>query len=148
MPDPILVQASHQVSVYNRTRHRRVATHATLADSYFGRLIGLLGKTGRWCKPGRGLWIVPSHGVHTLGMMFSIDVVFLDRDHRVVHLVENLRPFRVSPVKLRAASVLELPPHTIAGTGTCVGDCLEILPADLTAVRDLIARPRSTAQPP
>jgi uncharacterized membrane protein (UPF0127 family) len=129
MPDPVLVRAAHQVSVYNRTRHRLLAAHATLADTYLGRLIGLLGKTGRWCQPGCGLWIVPSHGVHTLGMMFSIDVVFLDREHHVLHLVENMRPFRVSAVKLRAVSVLELPPHTITETGTCVGDRLEILPA-------------------
>jgi uncharacterized membrane protein (UPF0127 family) len=133
MPDPVFVRAAHQVSVYNRTRHRHLATHAALADTYFSRLIGLLGKTGRWCQPGRGLWIVPSHGVHTLGMMFSIDVVFLDREHQVVYLVENMRPFRISAVKLRAASILELPPHTIAETGTCVGDRLEILPADQTA---------------
>jgi uncharacterized protein len=134
MPDPIPVKTAHQVSVYNRTRHRQLATHAILANSYFSRLIGLLGKTRRWCQPGRGLWIVPSHGVHTLGMMFSIDVVFLDREYQVVHLAERMRPFRVSAIELRAVSILELPSHTIAETGTRVGDRLEIRPSDPVAV--------------
>jgi uncharacterized protein len=60
------------VYVYNKTREAFVATEAIVADSYVRRLIGLLGKTKRWAKVGSGLWIVPSRGVHTIGMMFPI----------------------------------------------------------------------------
>ena len=55
------------VYIYNKTRETFVATEATVADSYLRRLVGLLGKTKRWAQLGRGLWIVPSRGVHTIG---------------------------------------------------------------------------------
>lgn len=114
--------------VYNKTRETFVATEATLADSYLRRLVGLLGKTRRWAQLGRGLWIVPSRGVHTIGMMFPIDLIFLSKDKEVVYIEEHVRPFRISAVSLKATSVLELPPHTIYRSGTQVGDRLEIAP--------------------
>ena len=114
------------VCVYNKTRETFVATEAAVADDYFRRLIGLLGKTSSWAKLGRGLWIVPSRGVHSIGMLFPIDLVFLSKDKKVIHVEEHFRPFRVSRVSLRTASVLELPTHTIYRSGTRVGDTLEI----------------------
>lgn len=119
---------SRRVYVYNKTRETFVATSATVADTYTSRLVGLLGRTRRWARPGQGLWIVPSYGVHTIGMLFSIDLVFLDRTGHVVHLEEHVRPFRISKVILKADSVLELPPHTVFRTRTHVGDVLEIGP--------------------
>jgi len=114
------------VYVYNKTRETFVATEAVVADGYLRRLVGLLGKTKRWARLGAGLWIIPSRGVHTIGMMFTIDLLFLSKDKEVVHVQEHVRPFRVSKVALKAESVLELPPHTIYRTGTRVGDQLEI----------------------
>ncbi len=119
-------QNNNRYFVYNATRETFVATEAKLADGYFSRLVGLLGKTRRWARPGHGLWILPSHGVHTIGMMFAIDLVFLDRERRVVHTEEYVRPFRISRVTLKAQSVLELPPYTVFRSGTQVGDRLEI----------------------
>jgi uncharacterized membrane protein (UPF0127 family) len=115
-----------EVYVYNKTRETFVATEATVADSYFARLIGLLGKTRRWAQLGKGLWIVPSRGVHTFGMLFPIDLIFLSGEKEVVHVEEHLRPFRISKVSLKAKSVLELPPHTIYRSRTQVGDRFEI----------------------
>jgi uncharacterized protein len=114
------------VYIYNKTRETFVATEATVADSYLRRLVGLLGKTKRWAQLGRGLWIVPSRGVHTIGMMFPIDLIFLSKEKEVVHVEEHLRPFRISAVSLKATSVLELPAHTVYRTGTQVGDRMEI----------------------
>jgi uncharacterized protein len=122
------VEESGAVYVYNKTRETFVATEATVADSYFRRLFGLLGKTKRWTRPGTGLWIVPSSGVHTIGMLFPIDLIFLNRNKEVIHIEEYVRPFRISKVSLKANSVLELPPHTIYRSGTQVGDRLEIAP--------------------
>jgi len=116
------------VYVYNQTRETFVATEAAVADSYLRRLVGLLGKTKKWAQRGRGLWIIPSSGVHTIGMMFPIDLIFLNREKRVIHVEEYVRPFRISKVSLKAVSVLELPPHTIYSTGTQVGDKIEITP--------------------
>ena len=117
---------SRQIYVYNKTRESFVATEATVANTYLLRLVGLLGKAKRWVRPGNGLWIVPSHGVHTIGMLFPIDLIFLDRSKCVVHIEEHVRPFAIAKVCLKAASVLELPPHTIFRTRTHVGDLLEI----------------------
>ena len=122
------------IYVYNKTRETFVATEATVADSYVRRLVGLLGKTKRWARLGAGLWIVPSRGVHTIGMMFPIDIIFLGKEKEVVYVEEYVRPFRISSVSLKAASVLELPPHTIYRTGTKVGDKLEISKATPNAI--------------
>lgn len=117
---------SGQYYVYNKTRETFVATETTVAADYFRRLVGLLGKTKRWAKSGRGLWIIPSRGVHTIGMLFPIDLIFLNKNKEVVHVEEHVRPFRISKVSLKASSILELPAHTIYLTGTKVGDRLEI----------------------
>ncbi|HZT71777.1 MAG TPA: DUF192 domain-containing protein [Terriglobia bacterium] len=133
---------SKRVYVYNKTRETFVATNASVADSYLSRLIGLLGRTRRWARPGQGLWIVPSYGVHTIGMLFSIDIVFLDRTHHVVHIEEHVRPFRISKVILKADSVLELPPHTVFKTRTHVGDLLEIGPLPASAKSRSVSVPQ------
>ncbi len=119
---------SSSVYVYNQTRDTFVATEVTVANTYLRRLIGLLGKTKRWARPGRGLWIVPSHGVHTVGMLFPIDLIFLDHGKQVIYVEEHVRPFRISKISIKANSILELPAHTVFRTGTRVGDRLEILP--------------------
>jgi len=99
-----------------------------VADGYFSRLVGLLGTTGGWARPGKGLWIVPSYGVHTIGMLYALDLVFLNRDLVVVDVEEHVRPFRISKVSFKADSVLELPVHSVFRTETRVGDQLEISP--------------------
>jgi hypothetical protein len=86
----------------------------------------LLGVTSDDFRNGTGLWIVPCHGVHTLGMGFPIDVVYLDREMTVVHIQRDLRPWRLAPVRRQATSVLELPSHVTTATGTAIGDTIEI----------------------
>jgi len=120
------VQANGRTYVYNQSRESLIATEVSVANTHWQRLIGLLGKTRNWARPGRGLWIRPSHGVHTIGMLFPIDLIFLDRSHQVIHVEEYVRPFCISKVCLKADSVLELPPHTIFRTQTKIGDRLEI----------------------
>lgn len=117
---------NEKVYVYNQNREALLASEVVVANTYWKRLVGLLGKHGRWARGNRGLWIVPSRGVHTIGMLFPIDVVFLDRNKDVVHIEEHLRPFSISKVCLKAETVLELPPHTVFRTGTKIGDRLEV----------------------
>lgn len=111
---------------FNQTRNIHLATDVTIADTHLTRLRGLIGKSAHDFRNGRGLWIRPCHGVHTLAMRFPIDVVYLDHAGTVVHLEHDLHPWRFSPIRLRAASVLELPSHTVARTGTALGDSIEI----------------------
>ncbi len=111
---------------FNQTRQIYLATDLALAQTHWSRLRGLLGIAEDDFRNGCGLWILPCRGVHTLAMRFPIDVVYLDRDGSVVHLESNLQPWRFAPIRLQAASVLELPSHTVAETGTTLGDKIEI----------------------
>ncbi len=111
---------------YNATRQQYLATQLRVADTHASRFIGLLGTSAGEFLAGKGLWIVPCRGVHTLGMRFPIDVVYLDAKSTVIHLEQHLMPWRFAPVRLRAASVLELPPSTVTQTATQLGDKIEI----------------------
>ncbi len=111
---------------FNQTRQLYLATSLAVAQTHWSRLRGLLGASEGDFRNGCGLWIRPCRGVHTLGMGFPIDVVYLDHAGAVVHLECDLRPWRFAPVRLQAASVLELPRNTVAATGTALGDRIEI----------------------
>jgi uncharacterized membrane protein (UPF0127 family) len=125
--------SSTQGQAFNRTKLAFLATTLAVADTHWTRLRGLLGRSSGDFRNGSGLWIVPCHGVHTLGMGFPIDVVYLDRGMTVIHVQPDLQPWRFAPVRRLATSVLELPSHTVAETKTVVGDKIEItLPQDQT----------------
>ncbi|MFZ0758572.1 MAG: DUF192 domain-containing protein [Candidatus Sulfotelmatobacter sp.] len=111
---------------FNQTRQLYLATDLAVAETHWSRLRGLLGASPGDFRNGCGIWIRPCRGVHTLAMRFPIDAVYLDRVGTVVHLEPNLRPWRFAPVRLHAASVLELPQNTVAETGTALGDRIEI----------------------
>jgi len=117
---------SSQGQAFNQTRQSYLATALAVADTHWTRLRGLLGLASSDFRNGSGLWIVPCHGVHTLGMGFPIDVVYLDRAMTVIHIQNDLRPWRFAPVRTQAASVLELPCRTAAESRTVVGDKIEI----------------------
>jgi uncharacterized membrane protein (UPF0127 family) len=121
-----MVVFSGQGQAFNRTRQMYLATALAVADTHWTRLRGLLGLAADDFRNGSGLWIVPCHGVHTLGMGFPIDVVYLDRALNVIEVQSELRPWRLAPVRRHASSVLELPCHIAAETKTAVGDRIEI----------------------
>ena len=75
-------------------------------------------------EPGEGLWIAPCEAVHTFGMKFAIDVVYLSRAKKVLKVRKNMGKRRIS-LCLRAYSVLELPAGVLDETGTAPGDQLE-----------------------
>lgn len=112
---------------FNRTRQSYLATELRVAGTHLSRLRGLMLADQRSFGDGHGLWIVPSHGVHTFAMRFPIDVVYLNEDRVVIYMKQNLQPWRVAAVRQQAASVLELPASTLAPTGTRVGDEIEIV---------------------
>jgi hypothetical protein len=117
---------SSQGQAFNQTRQAYLATALAIADTHWTRLRGLLGLRSNDFRNGSGLWIVPCHGVHTLGMGFPIDVVYLDDAMTVIHIQGDLRPWRFAPMRSLAASVLELPCRKAAETKTAVGDKIQI----------------------
>ncbi|HYE72870.1 MAG TPA: DUF192 domain-containing protein [Blastocatellia bacterium] len=113
---------------YHHSTGECVAERVMLANTALKRLRGLIGKSG--LESGEALWLRPSSGVHTFGMRFAIDVIFLDRELRIVKLIENMRPFRLAMPHLKAVSVLEMKAHSIARIGLRVGDQLKLVRSD------------------
>jgi uncharacterized protein len=72
-------------------------------------------------EPGEALWIVPSRGVHTFGMKFTIDVIALDECGVVIDCVPNMKPWRIRLPRRGTAGVLELPAGCVAASGTELG---------------------------
>jgi uncharacterized protein len=118
---------------FNRTRGAQVAARVTVAATHWSRFRGLMGREPSAFLAGDGLWIVPSRGVHTFAMNFPIDVIYLDAKNLVVHLEQNLKPWRLGRIHLRAYSVLELPVDTVRSTRTTIGDVIEIVPRNAEA---------------
>ena len=110
--------------VYNQTRECFLSLDVSLADTTFARLKGLIGRLK--LKVDEGLWVVPSCGIHTVGVLFPLDLIYLDGNHRVIHLIEYFPTFRIAPLRTQAASVLELPTHSIYSSQTQPGDQLLI----------------------
>jgi len=116
--------SGERLYVFNETRQCFLSLNVDVADTHFSRLRGLLGRMK--LRRDDGLWVTPSQGIHTVGMLFPIDVIYLDAKNRVIHLIEHFRPFRIAPIRVHAKSVLELPTRTIYVSGTQVGDSLLI----------------------
>ncbi len=110
--------------VYNQTRECFLSLGVTRADTIFLRLRGLIGRLK--LRFDEGIWLVPSSGIHTLGVLVPLDLIYLDEEYRVVHLIEYFPTFSIAPIRTRASSVLELPTHTIYSSQTQTGDQLLI----------------------
>lgn len=119
--------------VYNQTRECFLSLGVTPADTITARLKGLIGKLK--LKLDEGLWVVPSQGVHTLGVLFPLDLIYLNESHQVIHVIEHFPKFRIAPLRIKAASVLELPTHTIYSSQTQPGDQLIICAVEEIASR-------------
>jgi uncharacterized membrane protein (UPF0127 family) len=81
----------------------------------------LMGRDG--LEPGGGMLLTPEPSVHMLFMRFPIDVVFLDRNHKVVGVRHELRPWKMAGAR-GAHSSLELPAGAAASAGIAEGDVL------------------------
>jgi uncharacterized protein len=105
-----------------------VADHVEVADTRATRAVGLLSRDS--LNPGEALWIIPSRGVHTWGMRFTIDIVALDANGVVVDHVSRLKPWRIRLPRRGTAGVLELPSGTLEASGTSIGHRIEFARAD------------------
>jgi len=110
-----------RVKLSNITRGTIVGNNVEVACDSANRRKGLLGRDH--LSLGEGLWIIPCESIHTFGMQFPIDLIYLDREQRVKKIRSNVLPWRLS-VCLSAHSVIELPGGTVSATGTMPGDLL------------------------
>ncbi len=132
-----------RVKIVNRTRSTELAHRADVADSGSKRRKGLLGRDG--LSAGEGLWISPCESVHTFGMRFAIDLVYLDRGLKVRKVLSHVRPWRISAC-FSAHSVLELASGMVHATETRRGDQLEFSAVPLPPHDDGAAATRSPAE--
>ena len=103
---------------------RVVCEHLLVAARPLRRMRGLLGRAS--LPPGEGILLRPAGSVHTFFMRFPIDVVFLDRDERVVGIEAAVPPWRTAS-RRGARSVVELAAGECERRGLRVGD--RLLPA-------------------
>jgi len=95
------------------------------AENLAAKFIGLMGKKN--FGNSKGLLLSNTNSIHTFFVFFPIDVVFLDKDFKVVRLVESLAPFRISPIVWKASHTLELPTGTIAKKALKIDDKIQLL---------------------
>jgi uncharacterized membrane protein (UPF0127 family) len=120
------VDGDTRLQAINVTRQTKLANSVEVAGSGSKRSKGLLGRKG--LAPGEALWIVPCEAVHTFGMQFSLDLVYLDRRHRIRKIRRNVPPWRISGC-LSAHSVIELAAGSIRESDAQPGDFVEFSPS-------------------
>ena len=115
---------------YNVSKNSFVAGDLKVAKNMWERFRGLIGSSP--LEEGEGFLIPSCQGIHTFGMKFSIDVLYLDGEDRVIRLLKNYRSNLIGPVNWKAKSVLELPTGAIDRSNTELGDILlfEEIPSD------------------
>lgn len=91
--------------ILNSSNNTILLEDASLADSYFTRLKGLLGKSN--IKDDEGLIIKPCNSVHTIGMNFSIDIAFVDKNNIIIHIIKDMVPGKLSSIVRKSFYVIE-----------------------------------------
>ena len=117
--------------IENRTQGNTLATHATIADGLCERLIGLLGRAS--LPAGEALVFPQCWSIHTIGMRFPIDVIFIDRAWRVAVLKPAVPPGRMIWPVHAAWGVIEMAAGAIQACELIVGDQLHLTDASHTS---------------
>jgi len=112
------------MKIINQRNNAVLADKVVVADTFFRRLVGLLNRSS--LQKGEALILKPSNAIHTLFMRFAIDVLFLDKNHKIVGILPVFLPFRLSKVYFNAQITVELPKNCLEITQTKLGDTVKI----------------------
>ena len=115
------------VKIINKRNNEYVALNVQIADTFFTRMKGLLGREG--LEKDQGLIITRCQSIHMFFMKFSIDVLFLNKEMQVVGMCHSIKPFRLSPLFFKANKALELPSGLLFEKKIFLGDPLELIDA-------------------
>lgn len=107
---------------HGQATFRNTQLKVLVADGFFGRLIGLLSRKS--LPDTEGLLLVPCASIHTFGMRFSIDVIFLDRENKVLGHADEVIPNRIRNAPRGTHKVLELAQGNRIRTGINLDDYL------------------------
>jgi len=105
----------------NENHYTLLLSNMEIADNFIRRLRGLLSMTD--FNETDGLLITPCNYVHTFGMKFVIDIVFIDKECRVVGIKKNINKNKIAGM-FRAKHTLELPAGKITDLKIEIGDKL------------------------
>jgi uncharacterized membrane protein (UPF0127 family) len=114
------------MKILNKNKGSILAEAIILADTPWKRIKGLLGRRASSFRGGQAIVLKPCKSIHTFFMAFSIDILFMDQQGRIVKTISSLRPFRLTPLFLNSYFVIELPAGTIQATRTEEGDYLKL----------------------
>jgi uncharacterized membrane protein (UPF0127 family) len=108
------------MKIINKSKNNFLLGEVRVATSFKDRLIGLMfSHTDQG-----GLLIRPCNSIHTFFMNYSLDVAFLDSKYRVIKVIRNLSPCRITPIYFKAKMVLEMKagsmPHLELGDELCL----------------------------
>lgn len=113
-----------KVEIRNISKGNIIASRGRVADSFFTRLKGLIGREE--LDKNEGLCIKPCKGVHTFFMRFNIDIVFVDENGVAGEIVRNLKPNRVSKYISDTSYVIELSEGMCEEINIEIGDKIEL----------------------
>lgn len=94
--------------LFNKTQNQIVITQLKIADTFITRMIGLMFKI---ITPHEGLLIDPCNSIHCFFMKMPIDVLFIDKNNKVIHKITKMKPWRISPIISKSKYVIEGYPH-------------------------------------
>jgi len=111
--------------IFNLTKDNLFLDYVEVADKYFARLKGLLGRTT--LESGQGLVIRPCNSIHTVGMKFPIDVAFIDKNDKIVFIMEEIPEGKFSPIVKGAKYVVETRAGEIKDKSLEIGDIIQLI---------------------
>ncbi|MDD5477956.1 MAG: DUF192 domain-containing protein [Candidatus Omnitrophica bacterium] len=112
------------MKIINLSKNAVLADKARMADTFWKRLVGLLNRNS--LEKGEALVLKPANSIHTFFMGFPIDVLFLDKNGKVIGLFPVFRPFHITSVYFGASLAIELPADTLRLTQTKLADSIKI----------------------
>lgn len=113
-----------RIKIINQTKKKILASKGVIADNWWSRTVGLLANSS--LKQGEGLVIRPCSAIHSFGMRFAIDVLFLDKEGKVLKIKPNFLPFRLAIGRNNVYQVIELPVGKIEESSTKLGDLITL----------------------
>lgn len=117
-------KVSCQMKIVNKTKDIVIVENAKIARSFFARLLGLMFRKS--IAPDEALIFYHAPSIHMFFMRFVIDVVFLDKNMRVIKIVKNLKPWRITNC-FGAYATIELSANTISQVFLSSGDEIEFI---------------------